>query len=123
MKFLTDTKELPEIIRGFMKKSKLTGHALALLLGKDPAYLSRILNNKHEISVTMMLKLLKHMGYEVIIMTKKERNLLEKGAYAELAKGMESFREEIREGIVNEIEHDFIKNISGYFRDKAKEKQ
>lgn len=120
MKIIKDVKELSVIFKDYMKKSKLTGHGLAVFLGKDPAYISRILNNKIEISADMMFKLLNHLGYEVVIMTKKERNLLERGAYAELAKEMEGLREEIRKGVVNEIEHDLIKNLTEYFRQKSK---
>lgn len=122
MEFIKDSTELPEFIRKLMKKGKFTGHNLAMLLGKDPAYLSRVINGKHEISADIMFKILKHMGHEVAIMTKKERNQLEKAAYAELYKKMSSFREEIREGIVNEIEHDLIKKINEYFSNRADHK-
>jgi plasmid maintenance system antidote protein VapI len=119
MKSIKEITELTGIVKDYIKKSRMTGYNFALLLGKDPAYLSRVLNNKHDISADMMLKILGHMGYEVVLMTKKEKNLLEKEAYAELAKEMGHFREEIREGVVNEIEHDIIKNISKFFREKG----
>lgn len=116
MKTLTNLSELSEIIREYLKNNKITSYNFAKLLGKDPAYLSRVLNNKHEVSADMMLTLLKSMGYEVVLMTKKERNLFEKGAYAELSKEMGNFREEIREGVISEIEVDLMKNLANYFR-------
>lgn len=122
MDFIKEISDIPVILKSYMKKSRLTNSGLAVLMGKDPASLSRLLNGKREIPLDTLLKLLRYMGYEVVIMTKKERNLLERGAYAELSKEISSIREEIREGVVNEIEHDLIKNIAEYFREKAKGK-
>jgi transcriptional regulator with XRE-family HTH domain len=115
MKHAQNTSELTEIIKKLMKERELTGHKLAMLLGKDPAYVSRVINNKHEISADIMFKILKHMGCEIVILTKKERNLLEQKAYAELSKNIGTFREEIRSGLINEIQQEIIKNISEYF--------
>ncbi len=121
MIFLKETHEVTEIIKKYLNSGGMTGKKFAQSLGKDPAYLSRLINNKSAMTVGLMLKLFKYMGYEVVVMTKKEKNLLEKAAYAELAKEMSGLKKEVREGLINELEHDLMKNMSKFFKEKLED--
>jgi transcriptional regulator with XRE-family HTH domain len=117
MEYVENTSEVIELIKKHLKERKVTVREFALSLGKNPSSISRTLHSKHDIPAETLFSFFKHMGYEVVLMNKKEKNLLEKEAYAELSKGMTHLREEIREDVIAEIESELMKTISAFFHE------
>ena len=55
------------------------------------------------------------MGYELVIMSKKDKNLFEQGAYAELYKDSKKYRDEVRFEVMTEFEEDLKKTLTNFF--------
>lgn len=115
MEFISSLSDVSEIIKDYLKKNKLKAKSFADLMNVKPSYLSRILNKSENMSANTMIKLLNTVGYELVIMTKKDKNLFEQGAYAELYKDSKKYRDEVRVEVMAEFEEDFKKTVTNFF--------
>lgn len=120
MEFITSISDLSEIIKKYLKTNNVLAKNFAGLLNMNPSYLSRILNKNDNISAETMLKVLHFMGYELVAMTKKERNLYEQGAFAELYKDSKSYREQIQKEMMAEIQEAIAKNLKAIIEAETK---
>lgn len=115
MEFISNLADVVEIVKDYLKKNKLKAKNFADLMNVKPSYLSRVLNKNENMSASTMIKLLNTVGYELVIMTKKEKNLFEQGAYAELYKDSKKYRDEVRAEAMTEIEDDLKKSLTIFF--------
>lgn len=122
MEFINDLTDIAEIVKLYLKKNKLKAKNFANLMNVKPSHLSRVLNKSESMSASTMMKLLNTMGYELVIMTKKEKNLFEQGAYAELYKDSKKYRDEVRAEVLTEVEEG-LKNSFETFFDKVQKVQ
>ena len=115
MEFISNLADVAGIVRDYLKKNKLKAKNFADLMNVKPSYLSRVLNKSENMYARTMIKLLNTMGYELVIMSKKDKNLFEQGAYAELYKDSKKYRDEVRFEVMTEFEEDLKKTLTNFF--------
>jgi len=123
MEFINEVKELGVIVKEYLKSNNLKAKDFAGMLGVKPSYLSRLMNKRDNMPASTMIKILGLMGYRIAVMTKKEKNMFEKEAYAEIFKEMKSLKSELKAGVVSEIKNEIFSNLNTYFdREMSKDK-
>ncbi|MBI2521829.1 MAG: helix-turn-helix transcriptional regulator [Bdellovibrio sp.] len=115
MEFISNLADVAGIIRDYLRKNKLKAKNFADLMNVKPSYLSRVLSKSENMSARTMIKLLNTMGYELVIMSKKDKNLFEQCAYAELYKDSKKYRDEVRSEVMTEFEEDLKKSLTNFF--------